>query len=357
MPSSVSNDPTLLRPGESHYRYLNRMVGYYEQAGEVAMAGLCRQALVAQYDRAWDEQQRQYGPAMARAHSMTIGGVLTTAADWAFKKPQEGVAYALTLGGNNEDLAQVRIALTGLDRHAAGYENLNGPGSFRYYDPGMDPTRTTTRIMTDPWTWVGAYGMMAPGAGPSAMNLVDDAVAGGWREAGNLGMTLDPTVIQRTNGQLVQDIAIRAEAWGTRQGLGNGLLAGNLKHGYANSLLTRYQEMFGSRGLSTEVPYVNGNPWRQGNPLTGSIRLDVVEGPLNKPNMGLGLQVWTGSVDPSPHQPDSRRRRTWTERACRPGKAINADQNSTFDEEATDGNCRVLRNGVSRLETHRRESA
>ena len=107
-----------------------------------------------------------------------MSGVLTTAADWAFKKPQEGVAYALTLGGNNEDLAQVRIALTGLDRHAAGYENLNGPGSFRYYDPGMDPTRTTTRIMTDPWTWVGAYGMMAPGAGPSAMNLVDDAVAG-----------------------------------------------------------------------------------------------------------------------------------------------------------------------------------
>ena len=37
------------------------MVGYYEQAGEVAMANLCRQALAAQYDRAWDEQQRQQG--------------------------------------------------------------------------------------------------------------------------------------------------------------------------------------------------------------------------------------------------------------------------------------------------------
>jgi hypothetical protein len=86
----------------------------------------------------------------------------------------------------------------------------------------------------------------------------------------------------------VQDIATRAEDWGTRQGLGNGSVAGTLKHGYADRLLTRYQQIFGDRGLSTEVRYINGAPWQQGiDPLKGSIRLDVVEGPLNNPT-----RVW-----------------------------------------------------------------
>ncbi|MFN7813812.1 MAG: hypothetical protein ACK5SI_14250, partial [Planctomycetia bacterium] len=92
-----------------------------------------------------------------------------------------------------------------------------------------------------------------------------------------------PTVVQRTNGELVQDIATRAEAWGTRHGLGNGSAAGTLKHGYADRVLTRYQQMFGNRGLSTEARYINGVPWAAGDPLKGSIRLDVVEGPLNNP--------------------------------------------------------------------------
>jgi hypothetical protein len=89
---------------------------------------------------------------------------------------------------------------------------------------------------------------------------------------------------QRSNGQLVQDIATRAEAWGTRRGLSTkGSVEGTLKHGYADRLLTRYQEMYGSRGLSTEVRYANGVPWREGVPLRGTVRLDVVEGPLNNP--------------------------------------------------------------------------
>ncbi len=87
----------------------------------------------------------------------------------------------------------------------------------------------------------------------------------------------------RTNADLVQEIATRADAWGVREGLGDGPVAGTLKHGYADRLLTRYQSMFGDRGLSTEVRYLNGNLWRPGNPLTGSVRLDVVEGPLNNP--------------------------------------------------------------------------
>lgn len=84
----------------------------------------------------------------------------------------------------------------------------------------------------------------------------------------------------RTNAQLVQSVANRAEAWGTRQGLGLGSRAGTLKHSYADKLLTRYQSRFGDRGLSTEVPYLNGQAGVGGR---GSIRLDVVEGPLDNP--------------------------------------------------------------------------
>lgn len=41
--------------------------------------------------------------------------------------------------------------------------------------------------------------------------------------------------------------------------------------------------MFGDRGLSTEVRYINGAPWEPGSGLRGSVRLDVVEGALNNP--------------------------------------------------------------------------
>jgi hypothetical protein len=41
--------------------------------------------------------------------------------------------------------------------------------------------------------------------------------------------------------------------------------------------------MFGDRGLTTEARYVGGAPWQPGMTTTGSIRLDVVEGPLASP--------------------------------------------------------------------------
>jgi RHS repeat-associated protein len=107
-------------------------------------------------------------------------------------------------------------------------------------------------------------------------------------------------VVQRTNSQLVQDIARRAEAWGTHQGLGNGPVAGTLKHGYADRLLTRYQQRFGNRGLSTEVRYINGAPWQQGiDPLRGSIRLDVVEGPLNNPTCVWDYKFGSAQLTPA----------------------------------------------------------
>jgi RHS repeat-associated protein len=84
----------------------------------------------------------------------------------------------------------------------------------------------------------------------------------------------------RSNADLVTEIVSRADDWGTGQGLGLGPRAGSLKHGYADRLLTRYQRLYGDRGLSTEVPYLNGQSGVGGR---GSIRLDVVEGALDNP--------------------------------------------------------------------------
>lgn len=94
----------------------------------------------------------------------------------------------------------------------------------------------------------------------------------------------NPSLPVRTNAQLVQDVATRADAWGTRQGLSaTGHVSGTLKHGYADKLLTRYQRMFGNRGLRTEQRYLNGQVWQEGMGLKGTVRLDVVEGPLTSP--------------------------------------------------------------------------
>lgn len=41
--------------------------------------------------------------------------------------------------------------------------------------------------------------------------------------------------------------------------------------------------MFGDRGLTTEVRYIRGRAWQPGDPLHGSVRLDVVEGPVSNP--------------------------------------------------------------------------
>jgi hypothetical protein len=89
----------------------------------------------------------------------------------------------------------------------------------------------------------------------------------------------------QTNDEFVQTLANRAEAWGDRKGLprtGSG--PGIEKHGYAEKLLNRYQRRFGSRGLTPEVRYINGALWERGlDPVLDSIKLDVVEGPLDSP--------------------------------------------------------------------------
>jgi hypothetical protein len=79
----------------------------------------------------------------------------------------------------------------------------------------------------------------------------------------------------RTNAELVQQIATRAQNWGTRKGLGEGGTAGCLKHGYAKRRLDRYQRRYGDRGLRTETSWINHGPAKYGK--KGSTRLDVWE--------------------------------------------------------------------------------
>jgi hypothetical protein len=72
-----------------------------------------------------------------------------------------------------------------------------------------------------------------------------------------------------TNQELLQAIATRAELHVGRP----GAVAGTLKHTYAETLLNRYQNIYGYRGLDTEVSYVGGSRVPHSTP--GSARLDV----------------------------------------------------------------------------------
>ncbi|MBW8311224.1 MAG: putative Ig domain-containing protein [Rhizobium sp.] len=172
--------------------------------------------------------------------------------------------------------------------------------SGRHFEYGMRMADGSAMLVT---TVTGGYGAVRAGGSGlvSVVKAADRAgilpvmSRGGPRFGGQIGAigelssqvadtALAPrTTAYATNGDFVQSIATRADDWGVRQGLGNGPVAGTLKHGYAEALLNRYQRMFGDRGLSAEVRYVNGNPWRPGDPILGSVRLDVVEGPLTSP--------------------------------------------------------------------------
>jgi RHS repeat-associated protein len=72
-----------------------------------------------------------------------------------------------------------------------------------------------------------------------------------------------------TNQELLQAIATRAELHVGRP----GAVPGTLKHTYAETLLNRYQNIYGYRGLDTEVSYLGGSRVPHGTP--GSARLDV----------------------------------------------------------------------------------
>lgn len=69
----------------------------------------------------------------------------------------------------------------------------------------------------------------------------------------------------------MQAIATRAQV---RLG-GSGAVSGTAKHAYADTLLTRYQGIYGNRGLITEQSYLGGVPVPRGT--AGSARPDVFD--------------------------------------------------------------------------------
>jgi hypothetical protein len=96
-----------------------------------------------------------------------------------------------------------------------------------------------------------------------------------------------------TNAQLVKAIAGQAE----RKICESGAVAGTKKHSYAKKLLDRYQRMYGDRGLRTEVSVMNRKKVPYGTP--GSVRLDVLEGPVNNPTAAYDYKFGAGGLTPS----------------------------------------------------------
>ena len=80
------------------------------------------------------------------------------------------------------------------------------------------------------------------------------------------------------NADFVKEVARRAEAWGTRNGLkaaGGGSLHGTKKHAYAKRFIDRYQRSVLQRGLRTKVSYLRGVLSRYG--AKNSVRFDVID--------------------------------------------------------------------------------
>ena len=160
--------------------------------------------------------------------------------------------------------------------NAATVDSFLGPSDPSYLVSNRDGTRTYHMGEGQ------STGSLATQVSSLAVPLFSNAS----RSAGSLLLRAEPrpsitapsTVVQRTNAQLVSDVAVRAE----RKIGGTGAVAGVAKHGYADDLLTRYQQIYGDRGLSTEVRYLNGQVWQKGMGLRDTVRLDVVEGPVER---------------------------------------------------------------------------
>ena len=127
----------------------------------------------------------------------------------------------------------------------------------------------------DGYNGAGAAGGMATASGTAPAATLDGLrLLSGPGVLGGFAMPLEAS--SATNGVLVRRVAARADAWAQRKALaGSARQIGTAKHAYAMNLLTRYQHMFGPRGLLTEVSYRQGQRVEYGT--CGSARLDVID--------------------------------------------------------------------------------
>ncbi len=108
-----------------------------------------------------------------------------------------------------------------------------------------------------------------------------------------LGAKAPAVEAPRTNRQLVEDIATRAEEKVNQ----SGNVAGTHKHTHAKKVVFRYQRMFGDRGLKTEVSVGGGRAVEYGT--KDSVRLDVVEGDIANPTAIYDYKFGTGTLSDS----------------------------------------------------------
>ncbi|MEO7172780.1 hypothetical protein, partial [Flavobacterium sp.] len=231
-----------------------------------------------------------------------FGSTIDNAGIWVGEKGQE---IAQGVGQFIQNHPGIGIALTladGAFAVVAPVKYLGGMALDYFKD---EATGFIADKMTGPQLWSVEKGQAGGGgfvlAGGIALSGLG-AIGGGLKLIGgstSTGSAGGFSGAYATNGDLVQSIATRADNWGIRNGMGNGPLVGTAKHGYAEALLNRHQRMFGDRGLTAEARYIGGAPWQPGMTTTGSIRLDVVEGPLANPTHVWDYKFGQATLSPS----------------------------------------------------------
>jgi hypothetical protein len=107
--------------------------------------------------------------------------------------------------------------------------------------------------------------------------------------------------------------------------------------------------------LRTEVRYVGGLPWSAGDPVEGSVRLDVVEGPIDNPTWVWDYKSGNARLD------DTRINDIRSVAGFGPNLPIHEvkpnDVPASADEETARRSGEVLWNGIPRVEDRWRGSS
>ncbi len=100
-----------------------------------------------------------------------------------------------------------------------------------------------------------------------------------------VGQQKKPARVEPFEVSVLQQLQGAANRAATNVGPGSGPTYGTTVH----NAFQREVDALGNANLTTEQSYLNGNPVRRGTP--GSVRLDVVEGPLDNPKSIYDLKT------------------------------------------------------------------
>jgi hypothetical protein len=150
-------------------------------------------------------------------------------------------------------------------------------------------TFTDTSLFSQRIGGGGLISLATLGAGPAVRSL-------GWADevadAGRLARAVDDLAGAKNGATLADDLAAAATRARNTVGQGSGGAYGTRVH---TAFEAEVQGL--NRGLSTEISYLNGNVVLRGTP--GSVRLDVVNGPLNAPVSIFDLKTGSATLTPA----------------------------------------------------------